>query len=434
MNAMKRYRWPATLLALLSAGVCALLLVKNKAPKGFLLWIPKLFAGAVAPFFAVAGLLSAFLGALSGSWLAVIAGLFSVRTGWKYLVNVVIQPQMNMYPRFDHAFGADWEERLARKTTPQTRDRMQQWRWNWLHPSEPHVRWLRDVPFWTDPQSGHTLLCDLWLPPEPGRGHALQTGLGMLYFHGSAWSLGNKDMGTRAFFRHLAAQGHVIMDAQYRLVPEVDIFGMLGDVKHALAWFKENAEKFGVDPTQVVISGASAGGQLAQLAAYAPQHPQLTPPELLDRDLSVRGVVSYYGPCDLRAVYYHTNQQNTSYAQLADRADGIKFGQMSLAGRLEPLLGGTPQEAPDAYALASPITHAGPGCPPTFLVQGADDLIVPLDATYHLYDKLVAANVPVVNLVLPQVEHGFDLLLPQVSPAAQSAQYELDRFLALLLA
>jgi hypothetical protein len=38
----------------------------------------------------------------------------------------------------------------------------------------------------------------------------------------------------------------------------------------------------------------------------------------------------------------------------------------------------------------------------------------------------------VINLVLPHGEHGFDLVLPRISPAAQSSLYELDRFLALM--
>ncbi len=109
-----------------------------------------------------------------------------------------------------------------------------------------------------------------------------------------------------------------------------------------------------------------------------------------------------------------------------------KFASMALAGRLEPVLGGTPDAAPENYALASPLTHAGASSPPTFLAQGADDLIVPVEPTRQLCEKLHAAGVPVINLVLPQVEHGFDLMFPRLSPPAQSALYELDRFLAML--
>ena len=84
------------------------------------------------------------------------------------------------------------------------------------------------------------------------------------------------------------------------------------------------------------------------------------------------------------------------------------------------------------YELASPVTHVNPGCPPTLLIQGDKDLLVPVDATCALYTKLVEAGVPAINVVFPWTDHAFDLLLPQVSPPAQSALYDVDRFLALL--
>ena len=85
------------------------------------------------------------------------------------------------------------------------------------------------------------------------------------------------------------------------------------------------------------------------------------------------------------------------------------------------------------YQLASPITHVHPGCPPTLLMQGNHDVITPVDATCVLHAKLVELGVPAINVVYPSTDHGFDLSFPQVNPAAQSALYDVDRFLAILL-
>jgi len=97
------------------------------------------------------------------------------------------------------------------------------------------------------------------------------------------------------------------------------------------------------------------------------------------------------------------------------------------------LLWGTPETVPDLYALFSPITHVQPGCPPTLLIQGKDDVITLVSATNLLYEQLVASGVPAVNIVFPHAEHGFDLVLPRWSPAAQTAWYYQERFLALLV-
>ena len=85
------------------------------------------------------------------------------------------------------------------------------------------------------------------------------------------------------------------------------------------------------------------------------------------------------------------------------------------------------------YQLASPITNVHPNCPPTLLIQGKQDFVTPVDATCELYTKLVETGVPAINVVFPWTDHAFDVAFPQLNPAAQSALYDVDRFLALLL-
>jgi len=85
------------------------------------------------------------------------------------------------------------------------------------------------------------------------------------------------------------------------------------------------------------------------------------------------------------------------------------------------------------YELASPATHVHLGCPPTLLIHGKQDFTIPVDPTCALHTKLVESGVPAITVVFPLTDHGFDLLLPQLNPAAQSALYDVDRFLALLL-
>ena len=85
------------------------------------------------------------------------------------------------------------------------------------------------------------------------------------------------------------------------------------------------------------------------------------------------------------------------------------------------------------YQLASPIAHVHPVCPPTLLIHGKQDFTIPVDPTCALSKKLAEAGLPAINVVFPWTDHGFDLLLPQFSPTAQSALYDVDRFLALIL-
>jgi acetyl esterase/lipase len=412
----------AYILSGLSLLMSVLFLIKlPMPPPGFLLLIPKLTAGALPPYWAIMGLVGAVIGWVYQALWAIPMGIVGAGMMIWYVWRCTRD-----HTGFEDAFGAGWKDQIL----PQQARHMVQKRWTWFlkMKASPEPSWERDIPFWTIPDTDRQLLCDLWRPADGN-----VSGLAIIYFHGGAWHVFDKDFGTRPFFRHLVAQGHTVMDVAYRLCPEVDIYGMIGDVKHAIAWMKANASRYGVNPEKIVLGGGSTGCHLALLAAYAPQHPELTPADIEDADLSACGVFSYYGPTDLLALYEYENQQKNVDRPPVPIGDPDYTPKNDDIGRIDTLLGGHPQDVPHMYELASPVTHVNPGCPPTLLMQGDKDLLVPADATCALYKKLVEAGVPAINIIFPWTDHVFDLLFPQLSPPAQSALYDVDRFLALLL-
>lgn len=447
----------AYLFSFTAALISSLLFLRLRAPLGFVLLGVKLLSNAFAPLLALLGWAGAVLGMLSGAPAAVAAGLFGMLAGLGFTRQALAKDEFGLVD----AFGADWPERIA----PEIRARLLPTRHGPIPRSasyDPKPFLERDVVYHTLP-TGRKLLCDIWSPPA---GHK-HSGLAVIYAHGSAWTLFDKDFGTRPLFRHLANQGHVIIDIAYRLYPEVQIPEMLHDVQRAIVFTRLNAARLGIDPRKLVLGGASAGGHLSLLAAYAPHHPALLAPELrrlvladgpaANPDLSVQAVFSYYGPCDLAACYTHTNQHslpiaNGQPAAHPNRPGSIQaehahnshspvhdlawvmneLGKAQGAGNLANLLGCRPEAAPELYQLYSPIAHIHAGCPPTLLVQGADDIITPLAATRALEARLRALHVPLVSRVFAQTEHGFDLLAPEISPTSLSALYDLERFLALV--
>src|SRR5829696_3776497 len=428
----------ARLLAFLSAAASSLLYVRIRAPINPLrgtLWILRLLAEAMTPFIALSGAVAAGLSLLARSPMAIFTGMLGAVAAVRDVRRVTAP-----HPGFAQAFGTAWERAIA----PEQQTGMLKRRWTWHLPAAPEPQCQRDVPFWSLPDADRRLLCDLWQPPL---GVAL-SGLALVYLHGGAWSLLDKDFFTRPYFRHLAAQGHVVMDVAYRLYPETDMLGMVGDAKRAIAWMKAQGPAYGVDPERVIVAGGSAGGYLALLAAYTPRDGALTPDDVGETDLSVRAVISCYGPTDLRAYYDHTRQNIWGHLGQATEThppgplirgvfgtsyERLGLGKSGAVGAMEPLVGGTPETVPDLYALFSPITHVQPDCPSTLLIQGKDDVIAPVRATNLLFEQLVAAGVPAANIVFPHAEHGFDLVLPRWSPAAQTAWYYQERFLALMV-
>jgi acetyl esterase/lipase len=407
----------------LSLLMSVLLLVRIKMPRGFYVLPLKMMAEALSPCWAIVGIVGAAIGWFYRAFWVIPIGIVGAGVMIGYVWRVTRD-----HNGLEKAFGAGWSDQIP----PEQAKRMVQTRWTWflrMKPS-PKSSWERDIAFCTIPDTDRQLLCDVWRPPN-GDG----SGLAFVYLHGGAWYMMDKDMLTRPFFRHLVAQGHTVMDVAYRLCPEVDIYGMIGDVKRAIAWMKANASRYGVNPEKIVLGGGSAGGHLALLAGYTPEHSELTPEDLKNADLSVCGVISYYGPTDMLAEYRHTNQHRLLLEDLPPVSIGpdSTLTVTPATWRMDVLLGGWPQDALPTYQLASPSTHIHPDCPPTLLIQGSQDFITPVNATCALYSRLAESGVPAINVVFPWTDHGFDMLLPQINPTAQSALYDVDRFLALLL-
>ena len=103
----------------------------------------------------------------------------------------------------------------------------------------------------------------------------------------------------------------------------------------------------------------------------------------------------------------------------------------SIDWMMSNLVGGSPDQVPETYDLASPITHAGRSSPPTLLLQGEHDSFQPARLSHALHRKLVGAGVPSVYVEFPQTEHAFDLSLSRYAPASQMALYHVERFVAL---
>jgi acetyl esterase/lipase len=88
----------------------------------------------------------------------------------------------------------------------------------------------------------------------------------LIFIHGGSWHSGRKEiydfMGSR-----LARRGVVTVIIDYPLAPDYQLAAMEKASVLAVKWVKENIEQYGGDPDNIFISGHSAGGHLAALAA-----------------------------------------------------------------------------------------------------------------------------------------------------------------------
>ncbi len=414
---------------------------------GGMVWLPKLWAGAWAPFLAIAGVAGALLGWSTGEIGPVLAGLAGAALGLRHTFMVTAS-----HDHFAQVFGEDWADHIP----PDLKKRLSPSRYRLIQPAPPAVTLQRNVDLGRSGGTDEPLLCDIWSPPEG----VANTGLGIIYFHGGAWQALDKDFLNQPLFRRLAGQGHVVMDVAYSLAPGADLNRMLGDVKQAIAWMKSHAGEYGIAPDRIVLMGVSGGAHLALMAAYAPDHPafQAVSPRA---DMSVRAVVSMFGVTDMSAFFQEygraTRKQPEYSSEITDDLrpriyDRTWLDKFMTRSRVFPayrhgnmpggalllvyLLGGTLKEIPEVYRQASPIAHVGPHCPPTLHIYAEHDFVIAASHGRKLHKALNAAGVASVYLEFPESVHAFDQYFGvsrRIAPAAQAATYDIERFLALML-
>jgi acetyl esterase/lipase len=208
----------------------------------------------------------------------------------------------------------------------------------------------------------------------------------------------------------LAEQGYVVFSIDYRLGLPPRWQDATGDVKCAVGWVRENADRYGVDPDRIALLGHSAGGLFALLAAYTEGDPRL-PPSCDVPDGGVEAVAAFYAPTDLRL----------------DETQG-PWWRPNLGSSVRDSTGGAPDFVAEGdRRLASPTSHVDPGSPPTFLTHGGLDQFVSPEQSVLLADRLDEAGVPSRLVELPWARHGFDGAWG--SWDAQIVRHELGEFL-----
>jgi acetyl esterase/lipase len=201
---------------------------------------------------------------------------------------------------------------------------------------------------------GAELRLDIARPARGGRYPAV------IFLYGGGYAQGSR--GAWAPELRLAAErGYVAVAIDYRLTnvleegrPKHTFPAQLHDAKCAVRWLRANAGKYALDPERIGVVGFSAGGNLALMLGLTGPADGLEG-ECGDPGLSsrVQAVVNLAGGVDLA-------MQHRLYAAYMER-----------------YLGGGPEQVPDRYRAASPLTYVDGNDPPVLTLCGTRDGSLP---------------------------------------------------------
>ena len=189
----------------------------------------------------------------------------------------------------------------------------------------------------------------------------------IVFFHGGGWNSGNPEQFQRQS-RYFASRGMVAVSVEYRIRNKhgTSPIQAMEDVKSAIRFIRSNARLLSIDPSKIAAAGGSAGGHLAAVAGNIDLF------DNSDEDLTISSkpnLLILYNPV-------------------------IDFGTRKWLWINNP-------------SDASPIHNISKGSPPTIILTGTNDKIVPVESIMN-YKKIMESVGSRCDVILYEgAEHAF---------------------------
>lgn len=275
---------------------------------------------------------------------------------------------------------------------------------DWMHPRRfvrPGVRVARDIAYGP---AGKRNLLDIYQPLSAGERRPV-----LLHVHGGAWVMGHKAEQAQPLLHHMTSLGWVCVSINYRLSPRATFPDHIVDVKRSIAWVRENIASYTGDPGFIAITGGSAGGHLASLAALSSGATDWQP-GFEEADTSIQAAMTLYGCYDLR------DRFGIRYRNRIDRPVGKALMKVSK------------ETEPELWDRASPVSWVSENATPFFVIQGTHDTLIWVEEARRFVAELSSVSQQsVVYAELEGAQHAFDIVhSPRTSHYLNAASWWLE--------
>ncbi len=208
-------------------------------------------------------------------------------------------------------------------------------------------------------------------------------GAGVLYIVSGGWYsrwTDPKNMQNR--FQPLLDEGFTVFSVRHGSSPKFLIPEVVKDVRRSVRFIRLHSKEYGISPSRLGVWGGSAGGHLSLvLGTTADEGNRKAKDLVLQNSDRVAAVVAYYPPTDLREFV----KKESPYYQ---RFPALQFDA-------------------DLADNFSPVLHVTQDDPPTLLIHGDQDKLVPIIHSENIMKQFQKQKVPAELLVIKGAAHGF---------------------------
>jgi acetyl esterase/lipase len=246
---------------------------------------------------------------------------------------------------------------------------------------------------------GTALTMDVFTPSSGANGAAV------VWVVSGGWFSDSRSVNA-GFAQPFLKRGYTVFAVVHGSQPKFTIPEVLEDMNRALRFIRANADRFRIDPERIGITGGSAGGHLSLMQGTAGTAGKADAADPVDRASSrVQAVACFFPPTDF-----------LNYGKDGEEA----LGRGVLAGFRAPFDFQERDKKTNAFVLVtdeekrraigrqvSPVTHVTPDDPPTLIVHGDADKLVPIQQAERIVAKFREAGVPAELVVKKGAAHGW---------------------------
>lgn len=234
---------------------------------------------------------------------------------------------------------------------------------------------------------GMALTLDVIQPPKPN-------GYGILFMVSGGWFSGHEAINPASYSPFLD-RGYTIFAVCHGSQPRFIVTEITPDIHRAVRFVRANAAKWQVDPDHLGITGGSAGGHLSLTMGTQGGPGKADAKDPIDRVSSaVQAVACFFPPTDF-----------LNYGKPGEDAVGV-----GILKNYQPAFGpgsATPESRDKLGHEISPIYFITPKMPPTLIVHGDADALVPIQQSQSFVEKATAAGVKARLISKPGAGHGW---------------------------
>jgi acetyl esterase/lipase len=262
---------------------------------------------------------------------------------------------------------------------------------------EPGFTHTRDVVYGR--KFGTALTLDVFTPKKGANGAAV-----ILVVSGGWFSA------HEAINRNVAAEmvkrGYTVFAVVHGSQPKFTIPEILNDLHRAVRFIRYHAKDYQIDPNRMGIMGGSAGGHLSLMQGTAGNKGNPDAKDPIDRTSSrVQAVACFFPPTDFLN-YGEKGKDAIGRGTLANFRPAFDFHEFDKEARAFMRI--TDEERIlDMGRQISPITHVTADDPPTLIIHGDADKLVPIQQAEVFIAKLKEAGVPAELVTRRGAAHGW---------------------------